>query len=161
MTHFHWKKVALKSLLVSFWACMISIIHARQFFINSEHILDILRQKKWNWIFTQFQLLFHRQADFQTLQGPPESDSWGFHGGIPSSGTQGSPPNHFRKKIISGLKSLTPSPSPLCNARTIKLSHLSKRPSDLKQNGTQEKTPFYGTVFHTLSPGVFLLPVLF
>ena len=32
--------------------------------------------------------------------------------------------------------------------------HLSKRPSDLKQNGTQEKTPFSGTVFHTLSHGV-------
>ena len=28
--------------------------------------------------------------------------------------------------------------------------HLSKRPSDLKQNGTQEKTPLSGTVFHTL-----------
>ena len=25
-------------------------------------------------------------------------------------------------------------------------SHLSKRPSDLKQNGTQEKTPFSGSV---------------
>ena len=32
--------------------------------------------------------------------------------------------------------------------------HLAKRPSDLKQNGTQEKTPFSGTVFHTLSHGV-------
>ena len=94
---------------------MSSIFHACQFFIKSEHILDVLRRKKWNWIFTQFQLLFHRQADFWTLQRPPESDSWGFHGGIPSSGTQGSPPNHFRKKIISGLKSLTPSPSPLCS----------------------------------------------
>ena len=114
MTHFLWKKVALKLLLVSFWARMTSIFHACQFFINSEHILVILRPKNWNWLFTQFQLLFHRQADFWTLQRPPESDSWGFHGGIPSSGTQGSPPNHFRKKIISGLKSLTPSPSPLC-----------------------------------------------
>ena len=34
------------------------------------------------------------------------------------------------------------------------LPHLAKRPSDLKQNGTQEKTPVYGKVFHTLSPGV-------
>ena len=33
-------------------------------------------------------------------------------------------------------------------------SHLAKRLSDLKQNGTQEKTPFSGTVFHTLSHGV-------
>ena len=33
-------------------------------------------------------------------------------------------------------------------------SHLSKRPSDFKQNGTQAKTPFSGTVFHTLSHGV-------
>ena len=33
-------------------------------------------------------------------------------------------------------------------------SHLSKHPSDLKQNGTQEKTPFSSTVFHALSHGV-------
>ena len=33
-------------------------------------------------------------------------------------------------------------------------SHLSKRSSDLKQNGTQGKTPFSSTVFHTLSHGV-------
>ena len=32
--------------------------------------------------------------------------------------------------------------------------HLAKRTSDLKQNGTQEKTPFYGTVFRTLSHDV-------
>ena len=36
----------------------------------------------------------------------------------------------------------------------IGLTHLSERPSNLKQNGTQEKTPFSGTVFHTLSHGV-------
>ena len=34
------------------------------------------------------------------------------------------------------------------------VTHLSKGPSDLKQNGTQEKTPFSGTVFHGLSCGV-------
>ena len=33
-------------------------------------------------------------------------------------------------------------------------SHLSKRPSDLILNGTQEKTPFSGTVFDILSRGV-------
>ena len=33
-------------------------------------------------------------------------------------------------------------------------SHLSKHSSDLKQNGTQDKTPFYSTVFNTLSHGV-------
>ena len=32
--------------------------------------------------------------------------------------------------------------------------HLAKRPSDVKQNGTQEETPFSGTVFHTLSHDV-------
>ena len=32
--------------------------------------------------------------------------------------------------------------------------HLSKHLSDLKHNGTQEKAPFSGTVFNTLSPGV-------
>ena len=34
------------------------------------------------------------------------------------------------------------------------LTHLSKRLSDPRQNGTQEKTPFSGTAFHTLSHGV-------
>ena len=33
-------------------------------------------------------------------------------------------------------------------------SHLAKRPCDLEQNGTQEKTPFSGTVLQTLSHGV-------
>ena len=33
-------------------------------------------------------------------------------------------------------------------------THLSKRPSDFNQNGTQEKTPFSSTVFHALSHGV-------
>ena len=33
--------------------------------------------------------------------------------------------------------------------------HISKRPSDLKQNGTQEKTLFSDTVFNTLSDDVF------
>ena len=35
----------------------------------------------------------------------------------------------------------------------VETTHLSKRPSDLKQNGTEEKTPFSGTVFHALSHG--------
>ena len=33
-------------------------------------------------------------------------------------------------------------------------AHLAKCSSDLKQNGTQEKKPFFGTVIHTLSHGV-------
>ena len=33
-------------------------------------------------------------------------------------------------------------------------SHLSERSSHLKKNGTQGKTPFSGTVFHTFSHGV-------
>ena len=37
---------------------------------------------------------------------------------------------------------------------SLKSTHLSKHPSDLKQNGTQEKTPFSGTIFQTLSHGV-------
>ena len=34
------------------------------------------------------------------------------------------------------------------------MPHLSKHPSDLKQNGTQEKTPLSGTVFNALTHGV-------
>ena len=40
------------------------------------------------------------------------------------------------------------------NCVTTGESHLAKRPSDLKQNGTQEKTPFSGRVFYALSHGV-------
>ena len=36
------------------------------------------------------------------------------------------------------------------------VAHLSKHPSDLKQNGTQEMTPISGRVFHTLSHSVLL-----
>ena len=36
-------------------------------------------------------------------------------------------------------------------------SHFAKRLRDLKQNGTQKKTPFSGTVFNTLSHGVVAL----
>ena len=36
----------------------------------------------------------------------------------------------------------------------LRNAHLSKRSSDLKQNGTQEKTSLSSTVFHTLSHGV-------
>ena len=32
--------------------------------------------------------------------------------------------------------------------------HLAKWPNDVKQNGTQEKRPFFGTVFNTFSYGV-------
>ena len=126
MVHFHRKKWLKNHLWWVFLACMNSIFHARQFFINSEHIMDLLRAKKFDPFFTLFQPLFHRPADFRTLQWPPESDSWGFHGGIPSSGTQGSPPNHFWKKNISGLKSLTPSPSPLCTVQHNLLIRLFK-----------------------------------
>ena len=51
---FSLKKVALKLLLVSFWARMTSIFHAHQFFINSEHILDVLRAKNEIEFFVQF-----------------------------------------------------------------------------------------------------------
>ena len=54
MRHFHWKKVALRQLLGSFWACMNSIFHARQFFIKSQQTLDILRATKFNWFFILF-----------------------------------------------------------------------------------------------------------
>ena len=38
---------------------------------------------------------------------------------------------------------------------TFDYPHFAKCPSDVKQNGTQEKTPFSVTDFHTLSHGVF------
>ena len=72
-----------------------------------------LRQKSlfdFSLLFT----LFHRQADFRKLQQPPESAHWGFHGGIPSSGVPGSPPNHYCQKKNSSPEILNYTPSPLC-----------------------------------------------
>ena len=40
------------------------------------------------------------------------------------------------------------------HSRSRRGAHLAKRLSDLKQNGTQEKTPFSDRVFHILSLGV-------
>ena len=37
---------------------------------------------------------------------------------------------------------------------SIRITHLSKGLSDLKQNGTREDKPFSGTVCHTFSQGV-------
>ena len=62
--------------------------------------IGYFKGKKDQLIFSPISAIFYRQADFQTLQQPPKSDSWGFHGGIPSSGTQGSPPNHNWQKNI-------------------------------------------------------------
>ena len=61
---FSLKKVALKLLLVSFWARMTSIFHAHQFFINSEHILDVFRAK--NNFFSNF-------SSFSPPGGPPNA----------------------------------------------------------------------------------------
>ena len=67
ITHFHPKKWALKQLLVSFWACMTLIFHARQFYINSKHIWHILRAKKFDWFFNPFSPFFLCHADFRKL----------------------------------------------------------------------------------------------
>ena len=64
ITHFQWKR----SLLDNFsWVLghvcirMTSIFHACQFFINSGHILDIFRAKKW--------LIFHPLSTLISLPG--------------------------------------------------------------------------------------------
>ena len=43
---------------------------------------------------------FYRQAHFRMLQRPPESDSWGFHGGIPPVGPREAPQSIFGKKYL-------------------------------------------------------------
>ena len=45
--------------------------------------------------------------------------------------------------------------------RYRRVTHLAKRSSNLKQNGTQEKTPFSGTVFHTHGVLHFVVSVSF
>ena len=62
--------------------------------------IGYFKGKKDQLIFHPFLAIFYCQADLQMLQRPPKSDSWGFYGGIPSSGTQGSPPNHYWQKSI-------------------------------------------------------------
>jgi len=62
--------------------------------------IGYFKGKKDQLIFSPISAIFYRQADFKTLQQPPKSDSWGFHGGNPSSGTQGSPPNHNWQKNV-------------------------------------------------------------
>ena len=49
---------------------MNSIFHARQFFINSEHILDILRAKKINPIFTPFYPFFTARPTSECYNDP-------------------------------------------------------------------------------------------
>ena len=46
LSYFHQINWAYNLLKATFWARMTSIFYARQFFISSEHILDILRAKK-------------------------------------------------------------------------------------------------------------------
>ena len=48
------------------------------------------------------------------------------------------------------------SKSEAAHANYANPTHLSKWPSDLKINGTQENVTFSGPVFHSLSCGVFL-----
>ena len=67
---FSLKKMRLKPTFLSFWACVNSIFHARQFFMNSGHILDIFRAKKNYWFFTPFQPLFHVRQTSQSYNSP-------------------------------------------------------------------------------------------
>ena len=55
---------------MSFWACMNSIFHARQFFINSGHILDIFRANKIDWFFTPFNPYFTARLTSESYNGP-------------------------------------------------------------------------------------------
>ena len=99
---------------MSFWARMTSIFHAHQFFINSEHILDVLRAKNEINFFFNF-------SPFSPPGRLPNATTtpWKWFLRVPWWNTfqwdLREPPKPFlEKKNISGLKSLTPSPSPLC-----------------------------------------------
>ena len=110
------KKSGLKTLMVSFWACMNSIFHARQFFINSEHILDILRAKKFDRFFIWFQPFFTTRPTSERCNAPLKVIPEGSMVEYLPVGPKEAPQTIFGEKNISGLKSLTPYPSPLCHA---------------------------------------------
>ena len=55
---------------MSFLACMTSIFHARQFYINSEHIWHILKAKKFNWFFTPFSPFFSTRPTSESYNDP-------------------------------------------------------------------------------------------
>ena len=95
---------------------MSSIFHAHQFFINSEHILDILRAKKWIQFSPHFSPFFTARPTSERYNDPQKVIPEGSMVEYLPVGPKGAPETIFGKKNISGLKSLTPYPSPLCTA---------------------------------------------
>ena len=95
------KKVALKPLLVTFWARMTSIFHARQFFINSGHILDILRAKKSIEFSANFSPFFTARPTSERYNNPLKVIPEGSMVEYLPVGPKGAPQTIFWGKIIS------------------------------------------------------------
>ena len=92
--------MALKLLLVSFWACMTSIFYARQFFINSEHILDILRQKNEIEFSPNFSSFFTARPTSKHYKDPLKVIPGGSMVEYLPVGPKGAPQTIFGKKLF-------------------------------------------------------------
>ena len=79
---------------------MNSIFHARQFFINSEHILDIFRAKKFDSFFPHFQSFFTTRPTSQRYNDPLKVIPEGSMVEYLPVGPKGAPKTIFGKKYF-------------------------------------------------------------
>ena len=86
--------------MATFWACMNSIFHACQFFINSEHILDIFRAKKSIEFSPNFSPFFTARPTSQRYNDPLKVIPEGSMVEYLPVGPEGAPQTIFGKKIF-------------------------------------------------------------
>ena len=98
---------------MSFLACMTSIFHARQFYINSEHIWHILKAKKFNWFFTPFSPFFSTRPTSESYKDLLKVLTEGSMVEYLPLGSQEDPQTIIDKKN-SSPEILNHNPSPLC-----------------------------------------------
>ena len=67
---FSLKKMRLKTTFFSVWACVNSIFHARQFFINSGHVLNIFGAKKMIGFSPPLNPYFTVRLTYESYNGP-------------------------------------------------------------------------------------------
>ena len=85
---------------MTFWACLTSIFHVRQFFINSEHILEILRVKNAIEFSPNFSPFFTARPPFERYNDPLKVIPEGSMVEYLPVGPKGAPETNFGKKIF-------------------------------------------------------------
>ena len=84
---------------------MNSFFHACQFFINSEHILDILRAKKFDRFFTPFSPFFTTRPTSESYNDPLKVPTEGSRVEYLPVGSQEATQTIIAKKKFQALKS--------------------------------------------------------